>query len=375
MRIVQLVTRRQRRGAEIFAAQLSDALTKRGHAVTLVGLYEPASPGVTPEHADYCDLGIKRRRVPSVRGVKALGGLLARLSPDLVQANASDTLEYSALCRMGRQTLWRLVYRNASLSSPWLRWRFQRTLGRLWLRQVDHVVSVSQNCKRDFLLTYGVLDGHVSVIPIGTPVGQYRARRAGKAGLVEIGNVPEEAEVVAVVGALVPEKNHLWMLDAFARISHARPSAYLIVIGEGPLRPRIETKVHQLGLEQRVRLLGSRSDAAVLLAGADLLVLPSVIEGLPGVILEAAAAGIPCVASRVGGVPEAVVEGETGIMVPPGDMMRFCEATLGLLGDTECRHRMGEAARDLVHAKYGLDRIVDQFESCYHGLLRSRDGH
>ncbi len=105
------------------------------------------------------------------------------------------------------------------------------------------------------------------------------------------------------------------------------------------------------------------------------MVLPSLIEGLPGAILEAGAAGIPCVASRIGGIPEVVNHGETGVLVPPGDSEAFCGAVLELLKNSVLRSQMGLAARARIQQRFELEKVVDQFEARYETLIRARPQH
>ena len=162
------------------------------------------------------------------------------------------------------------------------------------------------------------------------------------------------------------------MIEAFANIHQQRPDVHLFLFGDGELRPRVERQIRQHDLGVRVHVLGSRGDATRLVAGADLLLLPSLIEGIPGVILEAAAQRVPAVATDVGGISEAVESGERGVLVPLGDREAFVEAILRLLDDEALRRQMGEAARAFVCEHYAIDKTAVAFERLYLDLLRER---
>ena len=148
---------------------------------------------------------------------------------------------------------------------------------------------------------------------------------------------------VVAVGRLQRPKDPLTLVRAFGRL---RASFSAVIVGEGPDRPRLETEIRRLGLERAVVLAGDTRDVADMLARADIFVLSSTSEGLPLSILEAMVAGLPVVASSVGGVPEAVEEGETGLLVPPRDPVRLAAALERLLVDPALRRRLGANGRD-----------------------------
>ncbi|MDX1745322.1 MAG: glycosyltransferase, partial [Halobacteriales archaeon] len=139
-------------------------------------------------------------------------------------------------------------------------------------------------------------------------------------------------------------------------------------VGDGPLRDGVERAAAQT---DRVHVLGSRGDVARVMAAADLLLLPSLTEGVPGVILEAGAQSLPVVAYQVGGVGEAVLDGTTGRLIPVGEETTFADVVSDLLGDRQRRHSMGAAARTFIESEYALARSVDAFEDLYSRIIRS----
>ena len=164
------------------------------------------------------------------------------------------------------------------------------------------------------------------------------------------------------MGRLHPQKDYRSLLTAFARLVREHPSARLRIAGEGRLLGELTALVDDLGLAGHVRLVGLRDDAPRLLAGADALVLASAWEGLPNVVMEAMAAGLPCVATRVGGVPELVEDGRTGTLVPPGDPGALARAMAAMMELPPAeRAAMGERGRAAVAGRFSPDRVGEQW--------------
>ncbi len=370
MRVLQLITRRQRRGAEVFACQLSDSLAALGHRVLLSGLYEPHGTPLQPSRAEVCDVGGTRRRPIHPATLRRLVTLVRSFQPDLVQANGSDTLKYGSLARRLSGGRWPLIYRNISMAGQWIRYPGQRVWGRWLLGAVDHVVAVSDVSRADFIRTYGTPESRITTIPIGVFVPERIDQDSSREAVARAcGSDLGSAEILIHVGSHTPEKNHIWLIEAFDEIRRRRPGVHLVLLGDGPGRPEIEAAVKATGSESVVHILGSRADAAELVAGADLLLLPSLVEGIPGVILEASAQGVPSLAFDVGGIHEAVRHGETGFLVPPGEKEAFVDRALELLADPALRRAMGAAARAFVRREYSMEAITARFEALYRELL------
>lgn len=179
----------------------------------------------------------------------------------------------------------------------------------------------------------------------------------------ELGVAPD-AVLCLFMGRLVPQKNVTSLLHAFARLSTAGRSFVLLIAGEGPLRGEIEALIHDLGLAGRAKLLGRREDAPRLVESCDLLVQPSLWEGLSNVILEAMAAGKPVVASDMGG-RELVVNDVSGLLYPSGDVTALADCLATLIADDEMRRRMGEAGRRRVLEDFSMEAMVRTMESIY----------
>ncbi len=176
---------------------------------------------------------------------------------------------------------------------------------------------------------------------------------------------PPGVPIVGTVARLHRQKGVIDLLRAAPRILGAFPEAKIAVVGEGPQGKSLRREARRLGLENRFLFLGERKDAASLLAMFDIFVSPALWEGLPFVLIEAAAMGKPIIATAVDGVPEVIENGKTGLLVPPGNPEALAEAALRLLGDREEARRLGEAARALVPPRFPLRRMVEQTQSLY----------
>src|SRR3990172_4310784 len=144
-----------------------------------------------------------------------------------------------------------------------------------------------------------------------------------------------ESAVVTVVANFIHYKGHRYLLEAWRKVVEAVPGSVALLVGDGPLRPELERLARDLGIEESIRFLGSRMDVPKLLAISDVLAHPSLEEGFCNAILEAMAAGKSVVTTSVGGNPEAVVDGLTGILVPPGDAESLAQALVGVLKDPD----------------------------------------
>ncbi|MEI7703975.1 MAG: glycosyltransferase [Deltaproteobacteria bacterium] len=207
-----------------------------------------------------------------------------------------------------------------------------------------------------------ILNG-VSMPPVTTL--DRRASARGAMG-VDDGDV-----VVGCVARLAPEKDHSTLLRALHAALPSAPSLRLVVVGDGPERPAIESLAAELGVASRVVLLGSRSDVSDLLPGMDLFTLSSRNEGLPLALLEALAAGVPAITTAVGEMPR-VLSGGGGYTVPAGDPGALSQALVRAALEPEWRQEVGRAGRAMVHATYSMDSMADAYAARYHAMIDAR---
>lgn len=224
----------------------------------------------------------------------------------------------------------------------------------------DHLLCNSALIK-DFLTSrYGLPPQRVTVAPNGVDTEFFQPNPNGRS---------PGPPVLLSVARLVPDKDHDTLLKAFSRLSPRHPGAQLWLVGNGPRRRVLEQQVENLGLGERVKFLPGAHDLRPLYRRADLFVLSSRAEALPNVILEAMAAGLPVVATRVGGVPEAVVPEATGLLVAPGDDRGLAAALGRVLDDSGVRRAMSRQARQRVLDHFSFPAMVSRHEEVWARLL------
>jgi glycosyltransferase involved in cell wall biosynthesis len=184
--------------------------------------------------------------------------------------------------------------------------------------------------------------------------------------------LPVHAPIVGATGALTAEKGHRHLIDAAAAIVRDVPDARFVILGEGDHRPQLERQIKELHLEKHVFLPGFREDVLGFLRAFDLFVMPSLAEGLGTSLLDAMAAAKATVASNTGGIPEVVVDGETGLLVPPRDHHALAHAISTLLKDQALRARMGAAGLERVQRIFSAERMVERTLEVYRSLSADR---
>jgi glycosyltransferase involved in cell wall biosynthesis len=222
----------------------------------------------------------------------------------------------------------------------------------------------------DFYRKVGVPDDRLAMIYSGTDDNEPPAidRVAIRAELgFEAG-----APLVLFAGRLAEQKRVDDLLKAVDLLQHVQPDMRTLIVGEGPLRERLEETARAFQLDGRVRFLGHRDDVPRLMAASDVIVLPSSYEGLPNVVLEAMRFRKPVVATSAPGTTEVVVDNETGVLVPVGNVMLLARAIRDLVRDPARASRLGEAGRARVEAHFRADMMVAQFANLYEELARSK---
>ena len=228
----------------------------------------------------------------------------------------------------------------------------------------DGIVVVSKDVGRSFLFEYPMLGRKTCVIYNGIAARVHADRGRIKTGACQ-------GICVARLDAL---KGINDLVRGVAECKTMRVGFDLSLVGDGPCRGELEGLVRSLDLSDEISFLGWREDVPALLMHADMYVLASYTEGMPLSILEAMAAGLPVVATAVGGVPELVQDGVTGLLVPPRDPQALAGAMSRLVKDPALRRRMGEAGRRRVEEHFSFDRMVQQYEDLYRELLARRRG-
>ncbi len=229
----------------------------------------------------------------------------------------------------------------------------------------SHTVTVSWEVFREYLREVGATPEKTSVIHNGvlSPTRSERPRDA-----LEGLGIPRDSAVVTCVARLVPQKGHGVLLEAWSGVEGIMKRPWLLLVGGGPLEGELQEEVERLGLS-RVVMAGVRGDVDLLLGGSDCMVLSSFKEGFSNAILEAMALGVPPVVTEVGGAREAMVQGQTGVLLPPGDPERLRKALLACLCSPRLGKRMGIQARRRQERLFSLPAMAERTAQLYRGLL------
>jgi len=211
----------------------------------------------------------------------------------------------------------------------------------------------------------------VHVIRNGVDVDRFKPQPPSASLRRQLG-LPDGAPVACILAALRPEKNHEMFLDVAARVRHEIPAAHFVLVGDGPRRPALEQMAAQLGLTDAAHFLGTRPDVPELLSLSDVVLLTSHVEANPVSILEALAVGKPVVATRVGSIPQSVLDREMGYLVEPGDSATMAGHVVELFRQPELAAALGAAGRQHVVSTSSLERMVGGYEELLSKLYRSK---
>lgn len=233
----------------------------------------------------------------------------------------------------------------------------------------DMIIAISDHIAR-FTIARGVQDpARVRRVYHGLHADDGRTEERDRARIrTELG-VPQDAFLVGNVGRLTPQKGQRYLVAALPALLAEVPSVHLAIVGVGELREELEELAHELGVGDRVHVLGSRGDVPSFMRSLDVFAMPSIWEGFGIVLLEAMSAARPIVASRVATIPEVVVDGETGILTPPADPASIAAALTALAQDPALTARYGQAGRQRLRTHFSLDKMVGDTMALYDELL------
>ena len=351
MKIIQLIQAKQYRGAEIFCCQLSNHLLDLGHEVVIVSIYEGSA--ILPFKKNIRSLNRpKEKRYFDVKGWRKLSDLIKDFKPDIIQANAADTLKYAVFSKLAFKWSIPIIYRNASASSFYIQNIFSRRFNAMLLKKIDLIVSVSEASKKDLNVLFPFTEPKSFVIPVGI--------EQQKVDPVEIFNNKKFNIIHA--GSFTREKNHFGLINIFKNLARENSDLVLHLIGDGDLRKEIECKIKEENLQDSVIFHGGVKEPLTYIKAADVLVLPSLIEGLPGVILEAMYCKTPVITYNVGGVSEIVMD-NTGVLIDKNDENSFAEAIRKCI--TKPDPKKIENAFDMVSEHFLNQSIAKDFLKVY----------
>jgi len=303
--------------------------------------------------------------------VRRLGGFVRRWRPDVVNPHLFRSTAVAApLARChGAGAVVETYHGREGWRRGGLRGSFLPD--RLVARCVDRVIAVSEAAAAFLVRGKGYPAAKVVVVPNGRDLSRFTPGRDREAARKELG-VDRHTPLAGVVGRLEPQKGHAWLLQAWPDVLRHLPDARLVVIGDGALRQPLESRARAAGVAGSVLFTGFRTDVPRLLDAVDVVVLPSLYEGMPLTAIEAAAMARPVVATAVDGTPEVVRDGETGLLVPPADAPALARALAALLRDPDGARRLGAAARARALARFDLARQVERTAAVYRAAVQAR---
>ena len=358
-RLLAVNTSRSWGGIEFWAVQVAAGMAARGAEVRFL-----CSSEAVAGHAREAGL------LPGLLHLRADGDVLGlwRLRRELARHRPNTVL----VTRWREDLFGGLAARLVGRPRPRVVMRFGQCLvpqqdikRRLIFRLADRVIVNAPEIRDALLQRSWIATNQVVVVINGLDLDAWRpcwepAAAAAGAALRQRLGVSALAPLLLNVGNLNLDKDHTGLLDTMARLRNHFPSARLLILGEGLLRSELEAQCRRLALEDAVIMPGFSSDVATAMAAADMLVLSSKTEGMARVLIEAAASGLPIVATDVSGSRYAVHDGVSGLVVPPRDPLALANALASLLADPDRRRAMGRRARALAEERFDAGRMLDQ---------------
>ena len=353
-------------GQELAVLLHAEGLLTRGHDLRLI--LEPGSPiarMAEEKKLPVTLLSMRKSRYP--QAIARLRALLDHHRPAILQVNSSRDSWIGAIA--GRLVRPRpKLLRIRHISAPLNRNVTTRLLYRHLLDQV--VVTGGEKTRRELIERDGLAADRVVAFPIGLDVACFRPGPPDLDLRQELG-LSEGHLLVGLISYLRSYKGHEYFIEAAKIISAKRNDVTFIIVGEGPEEQPIRKLIEQLRLTDRMKMLGFREDLLNVFRSLDVFAIPSV-EGdtIPQVLMQALATGLPVVSTTVGSIPDVVIEGETGYVVPPRDATALADRIMILLDDAGLRARLGREGRALVESTYSIDRMLDRMEAVYRQLVR-----
>ncbi len=370
MRILHIITRLDPGGSSSICLDMVDGLRKKGFDVSLAC---GRTKGDIPP--DAIRIGNLRREVSPVRDFLAFFEIfliLKKLKPEILHLHSSKAGLLGRLA--GRlsgvpvifyQPHGNVFYGYFGKFKHFLIWFSEKLAASL----ADKIIALTEVGKNEFLKFGIARKEKFAVLHNGIPA-MTKMPLPPKDEILKKLKIPSGKKYLTVVGRLEPVKGHGVFLDAFSRISQKFPQAVALLAGDGSLRKFLEKHCEKQELREKVFFLGFRDDIDEIISVSDVLVLPSLNEGFGIAILEAYRQKVPVVASAVGGLPEVVKDGETGILFPPADPVALASACEKLLSDFEWSRRMGDKGRKFFEENFTKEKMIDKLVLLYEKELK-----
>lgn len=350
-------------GGEVLAARMARRLCDR-YRFVFACLDELGTLGEQLRGDGFAVHVLDRRPGVDWRCARRFAALVRTESIDVAHAHQYAPFFYAAMARVpgGR---WPIVFTEHGRTFPDFRRKKRVLINRLLLRRRDRAIGVGWAVGHALVANEGLPASRVEVVYNGIDLTPYEhAASPAREFWCEFGVDPADL-IILQVARLDPLKDHRTAIRTLERVVRSGIAACLVIVGAGGERGAIEAEIAQRGVGDRVKLLGLRQDVPRLLQSADLALLTSVSEGIPLTLIEAMAAGVPVVSTNVGGVPEVVIHGETGLLANAGDDAALAVAVESLAANVSLRQRMGEAGRLRARAIFSEDRMIADYDRLY----------
>jgi glycosyltransferase involved in cell wall biosynthesis len=365
LKIIQLIQKAQLRGAEIFASQLSNHLNAEGHEVHMVSMFR--GNAILPFKGNLINLDrAAGKRMMDIQGWRLFAIHIRNINPDVVQANAGDTLKFAVFSKLFFGWKAPIVFRNANKVSDFIDSLPKLIFNKFLVNRVSHVISVSELCRQDFINTYSFDAKKTTTVPVGIEIEALEDSPPA-----DLRHFFTRGNTLVNVASFVPEKNHAGLLRIIKRLLENDTDLTLLLVGDGKLKASIQQQVLEMKLSKHVFLTGYRKDVLSIVKNAKALILPSLIEGLPAVILEAMYCRTPVVSYDVGGVPEVIKSHGTGWLVKKGNEEGFAAAVREAL-TSAYMDTIKQNAHDLVVSEYNNRTISRRFLDVYFNVSEQK---
>ncbi|MGD9345639.1 MAG: glycosyltransferase family 4 protein [Candidatus Aminicenantes bacterium] len=365
MNIFQIDAGKEWRGGQRQSLFLAKELWKKSYPFRLY--VQPGSPlHKKALDADLPVIALKMRSETDAWAILRLAGSMKRFSCSLVHCHdAHSAAVGSASASLARVPL-RVISRNVDFP---IKKNFLSQMK--YTKNIDVIIAVSEGIKK-VLVDGGIHPGLIKVIPDGIDYSPFEEAASSQYLRRELNFGPEDF-LVGIVAHLADHKGHKFLIKATEILKEKAPRIKVIIVGEGPLRMELDKLVKQTRVEDMVFFLGFREDVPQILASLDLFVLSSYLEGMGSSILDAMASRLPVVATRTGGIPEVVVNGETGLLVPPKSPAALAKAILRIYEDRALGDRLGQKGYEVVHQKFSAEAMAAKVISEYERLAKLKN--
>jgi glycosyltransferase involved in cell wall biosynthesis len=393
MRILFLDTSSIRRGAQVFIAELADALQEHGLETIRMYLYKVESGATTvPIRKQDKVLGFDSssflEKVPTLQPalLRQLATEINSMKPDIVLLNGSRTLKYGAALKRLYPIKAKFLSRIIDNAEFWNTGKFTHWYYKnLVIPQVDASIGVSQASLASMIRHYDFKKPTAVIHRVFDP-NKFKNAPSREAARRDLG-LEEADEVLLFLGNLTAQKRPDRFIDIIQKLAQTRPNLKALIVGDGPLRQELEKQVvspdsyrdeSQESKEKTsdirhltpyILFTGYQQEVSPFLAAADILVLTSDTEGLPGVVLEAAHFGVSTVATEVGGIKECLIDGETGFLIPDRSVAAFSTRLDTLLADPSLRAQLGMNAKKFTTQHFQMDKVAQQYLDFFRQIL------